>query len=100
MMKPNPFDKLDTIQKRNNLNTVYRDGKPGPGGAYHDYVVSFGSDTPESDSDMVRIQFQCGPALIRLRGRAYPMPTCWRLFVTSFGRFRPARFPVGRMLAL
>lgn len=61
MMKPNPFDKLDTIQKRNNLNTVYRDGKPGPGGAYHDYVVSFGSDTPESDSDMVRIQFQCGP---------------------------------------
>lgn len=61
MTKPNPFDKLNTIQKRNNLNTVYRDGKPGPGGAYYDYVVSFGEVPPESDTDMVRIQFQCGP---------------------------------------
>lgn len=60
-MKPNIIDKLDTIQKRNNLNTVYRDGRPGPGGAYHDYVVCFGEGTPESDADMIRIQYQCGP---------------------------------------
>ena len=55
------MEKLNTIQKRNNLNTVYRDGEIGPGGAYHDYVVSFGDSLPESDEDMVRIQFQCGP---------------------------------------
>lgn len=29
------MEKLNTIQKRNNLNTVYRDGEAGPGGAYH-----------------------------------------------------------------
>ena len=61
MNKLNPMDKLNTIQKRNNLNTVYRDGPRGPGGAYHDYVVSFGGGLPESEDDMVRIQFQCGP---------------------------------------
>jgi hypothetical protein len=55
------MEKLNTIQKRNNLNTVYRDGEPGPGGAHHDYVVSFGSSLPESDGDGVRICFQCGP---------------------------------------
>ena len=30
MNKPNPMDKLNTIQKRNNLNTVYRDGRAAP----------------------------------------------------------------------
>lgn len=55
------MEKLNTIQKRNNLNTVYRDGEAGPGGAYHDYVVSFGDGLPERDEDGVRIQFQCGP---------------------------------------
>ena len=30
---------LDTIQKENKLNTVYRYGNVGPGGAYHDYAV-------------------------------------------------------------
>lgn len=55
------MEKLNTIQKRNNLNTVYRDGEPGPGEAYHDYVVSFGDGLPESDGDSVRIQFQRGP---------------------------------------
>ena len=55
------MEKLNTIQKRNNLNTVYRDGEPGSGGAHHDYVVSFGSSLPESDGDGVRICFQCGP---------------------------------------
>lgn len=30
---------LDTIQKREKLNTVYRTGDIGPGGAYHDYEI-------------------------------------------------------------
>lgn len=54
------MEKLNTIQKRENLNTVYRDGEVGPGGAHHDYVVSFGGGLPESDGDGVRIQFQRG----------------------------------------
>ena len=33
------MEKLSTIQKRNNLNEVYRDSEIGPGGAYHDYLV-------------------------------------------------------------
>jgi hypothetical protein len=33
------MEKLNTIQKRRNLNVVYRVGEPGPGGAYHDYSV-------------------------------------------------------------
>lgn len=53
------MEKLSTIQKRNNLNAVYRDGEAGPGGAYHDYIVAFGDGLPERDG--VRIQFQCGP---------------------------------------
>lgn len=53
--------KLSTIQKRENLNTIYRDNKPGPGGAYHDYVVSFGPNFPEMDEDGIIIQFQKGP---------------------------------------
>ena len=55
------MEKLNTIQKHDRLNTVYRDGETGPGGAHHDYVVSFGGGLPESDGDGVRIQFQCGP---------------------------------------
>ena len=31
--------KLDTIQRRENLNEVYRCGETGPGGAYHDYEI-------------------------------------------------------------
>ena len=55
------MEKLNTIQKRNNLNTVYRAGEIGPGGAYHDYVVSFGNGLPEGDGDGVHIRFQRGP---------------------------------------
>lgn len=33
------MEKLCTIQKRGNLNEVYRDGEKGPGGGYHDYSV-------------------------------------------------------------
>ena len=55
------MEKLNTIQKHNNLNTVYMDGEAGPGGARHDYVVSFGGGLPESDGDGVHIRFQAGP---------------------------------------
>ena len=57
------MEQLNTIQKRDSLNTVYRDGEAGPGGAHHDYVVSFGGGLPESDGDGVRIQFQRGPRM-------------------------------------
>lgn len=48
---------LNTIQKRENLNVIYRQGEPGPGGAYHDYtIVSNGGQ-----SIMVKVEFQKGP---------------------------------------
>lgn len=57
------MEKLNTIQKRNNLNTVFRDGDVGPGGVYYDYVVSFRDGVPATDSpeDKLCIHFQCGP---------------------------------------
>lgn len=33
------MEKLSRIQKRNNLNEVFRVGEVGPGGAYHDYSI-------------------------------------------------------------
>lgn len=33
------FERLSRIQKRNNLNEVFRDSEIGIGGAYHDYLV-------------------------------------------------------------
>ena len=52
--------KLSTIQKRNNLNEVWRDGEPGPGGAYHHYIVfhDVGVDTRTD------IHFQKGPRAV------------------------------------
>lgn len=55
------MEKLSTIQKRNNLNTVYKTGDVGPGGTHYEYVVSFVDGIPENDEEGVRIQFQCGP---------------------------------------
>lgn len=51
------MEKLITIQKRENLNEVYRTGEAGPGGAYHEYVVA----APETQHIIARIQFQKGP---------------------------------------
>ena len=54
---------LSRIQKRRNLNTVLRYGEPGPGGAYHDYVIRLETDPgyiPKYDSDE-HIHFQKGP---------------------------------------
>ena len=53
--------KLSTIQKRNNLNAVYRDGEEGPGGAYHEYDVYRADDDPENGNPLIVIQFQKGP---------------------------------------
>lgn len=42
------MEKLNTIQKRNNLNDVYRVDAPGVGGACHNYlVVKTGSEASE-----------------------------------------------------
>lgn len=50
--------KLSTIQKNNNLNEVWREGEPGPGGAYHHYaVLHFPSET-DTRTDII---FQKGP---------------------------------------
>ena len=54
------MEKLSTIQKRDNLNTVFRNGEPGPGGAYHHYIVYHGLD-PEIDETRTDIKFQKGP---------------------------------------
>lgn len=50
---------MSTIQKRNNLNEVYREGEIGPGGAYHEYKVRI----PKGDGyeTAQRIVFQKGP---------------------------------------
>ena len=53
-------NKLSTIQKRNNLNEVYRNGDIGPGGAYHHYVVYHGLDVDRDDTK-TEIKFQKGP---------------------------------------
>ena len=53
--------KLSTIQKHNNLNAVYRDGDPGPGGAYHEYDIYAAADDPENGNPLIVIQFQKGP---------------------------------------
>lgn len=53
------MEKLSTIQKRNNLNEVYRDGEIGPGGAYHEYRVAMLRD--DKHFEALRIVFQKGP---------------------------------------
>ena len=57
-------EKLSTIQKRENLNAVYRVGEPGPGGAYHDYEIhseKAPGDDPSQGIILAIIQFQKGP---------------------------------------
>lgn len=53
--------KLSTIQKRNNLNAVYRDCEVGPGGGYHEYDIYMANETPETGEPIMVIQFQKGP---------------------------------------
>lgn len=54
-------EKLTTIQKRNNLNTVYRIGEVGLGGAYHQYNVYHLSDPERGYETKTEIKFQNGP---------------------------------------
>lgn len=54
------MNKLTTIQKHNNLNEVCRNGKPGPGNAYHSYSIYHQLD-PERDETRTDIRFQKGP---------------------------------------
>ena len=49
------MEKLHTIQKRNNLNEVFRVGDVGPGGAYHDYQIF--SSEKIGDGEYRRILF-------------------------------------------
>jgi len=57
------FTELSTIQKRERLNAVYRAGEPGPGGAYHDYLIQC-ENLPDGEAppsrDIIEIQFQKG----------------------------------------
>lgn len=55
--------KLNTIQKRNNLNAVYAADEKGPGGANHIYMIECraGDDPVTSDVNTELICFQCGP---------------------------------------
>lgn len=56
------MEKLSTIQKRNNLNSVFRVGERGPGGAYHLYQVVFNHvDSEKTLKLMAFITFQKGP---------------------------------------
>lgn len=53
---------LNTIQKRNKLNTVYRVGEPGPGGAHHDYIIKLhGVENLPYEVPLPTVQFQMGP---------------------------------------
>lgn len=60
------MEKLSTIQKRENLNHVYRVGEPGPGGAYHDYDIHHADPSPfpfapHPEVALACIEFQRGP---------------------------------------
>lgn len=54
--------KLVTIQKRNNLNTVYAADDPGSGGAHHIYMIEChaGDDPVKTDVNTELICFQHG----------------------------------------
>lgn len=56
------MEKLSTIQKRNNLNAIYRVGEQGPGGGYHDYDIYPADCDPETtELPLACIEFQKGP---------------------------------------
>lgn len=60
--KTETTEKLSTIQKRENLNNIYRMGEPGPGGAYHNYDIYESCYSPETQEvPMACIEFQKGP---------------------------------------
>ena len=50
------MEKLKTIQTKENLNNVFRGDNPGPGGAYHDYLIA-----SQEGTAVAGILFQKGP---------------------------------------
>lgn len=55
------MEELSTIQKREKLNVVCREGEPGPGGALHDYVIYKAEQAPGTPREAVGcILFQRG----------------------------------------
>ena len=56
------MQKLTTIQRRENLNLVYRTGNPGPGGAYHNYDIYRGDESHVDGWEaLASLEFQKGP---------------------------------------
>lgn len=58
--------KLDTIQKKAKLNEIWTLGEPGPGGAYHDYMIVTGKNQRYDFEEWPRqilltVSFQEGP---------------------------------------
>ena len=66
------MEKLNTIQKRNKLNDVYRADAPGAGGASHNYLIVKEGAKP---SDL------CAPR--RAVCTACWIPICWRSCATA-----------------
>lgn len=55
------MEELSTIQKREKLNVVCREGEHGPGGAWHDYVIYKAEQAPGKPREAVGcILFQRG----------------------------------------
>lgn len=50
------MEKLNTIQTREKLNHVFRDGDPGPGGVHHDYCIA-----AAPGEILLTVKFQKGP---------------------------------------
>lgn len=58
------MEKLNMIQKRNNMNDVYRVGDRKPGGDYSDYYIyPVGADPETTELPLAVLEFQDGPRL-------------------------------------
>lgn len=57
------MERVNTIQKRHNLNTVYRCFEKGAGGAHHDYFICLTPYDAENIPEryLIPIKFQKGP---------------------------------------
>ena len=54
------MDKLNTIQKRNNLNEIYSTDKPGSDGAHHVYKIMVPNEIDPTAGLLATIKFQNG----------------------------------------
>jgi len=60
LLRGKEMNKLQPIQRKHNLNQVYRNGEAGPGGAYHDYKIEYSPDN-NGYIRVHKIDFQKGP---------------------------------------